>query len=104
MKHYRFERGYLFLEDDTKVIILLEFETIRETPNGYWIKINRFKEKFVLKDSRKRYAYPTKQEAFESFRIRTIKSWHYASRDVNNAKVFIDLINNHELNTNTIKL
>lgn len=104
MKHYRYERKYPFYDGIKKQIELLEFETLRETNSGYWIKINPYREKFVLKDSRKRYAYPTKKEAFKSFRIRTLKSKDYARRDLDNAIVFIKLINEHELNNNVIKL
>lgn len=105
--HYRYERKYLYfgkIGDKNKAIELLEFKAVRETKHGYWLKLNNYKEKFVLKLSQKRYAYPTKEDAFNSFRIRTIKSFHYASRDVDNAKSFIDLINNHEMNTKEIKL
>jgi hypothetical protein len=104
--HYRYEREYFYFGNplNDKGIILLEFKAVRETKQGYWLKLHYKKEKFVLKDSKKRYAYPTKEEAFNSFVIRTIKSFDYASRDVENAKEFIKLINNHELNKKEIKL
>ena len=98
MKHYRYERHYPFYESDKKVIKLFEFETVRETPSGYWLKMPCRKEKFVLKDSKRRYAYPTKKEAFNSFKIRTLKSKNYAERDLDNAKCFIELIDKHESN------
>ncbi|MCP4053735.1 MAG: hypothetical protein GY739_11850 [Mesoflavibacter sp.] len=101
--HYRYERCYGLMAD-IKEIELIEFKTIKETPFGYWIQNGWLKKKFVLKHSSKRYAYPTKEEAFNSFKIRTIKSFHYASRDVENAKTFIDLINKHELNDKKIDL
>ena len=65
---------------------ILELSTYilsKETEKGYWIKIKNWDthlfQKWVSKTSRKRFAYPTKEEALESFikrtkrRIRIIK-------------------------------
>lgn len=49
------------------------FDIIKHTPKGVWLQIGPafFNEKkFVLKDARKRYAYPTKELAWESFKLR----------------------------------
>ena len=52
------------------------FNLLKETPKGYWIGyggvlgINGVK-KWISKDSRKRYAYPTKKEALLNFTKRT---------------------------------
>ena len=100
MKHYRYERKYPIFGPDKEEIELLEFKSVRETTYGYWLKIPYSKDKFVLKVSNKRYAYPTKEEAFNSFRIRTLKSKDYAERDLDNAMIFIKLIDEHELNIN----
>ena len=112
IKHYRYERFYPFdddglpVENENPSIILMTFETLRETPGGYWIKIGETiaiglglipNEKFVLKDSNKRYAYPTKKEAFNSFTIRTRKSLSYAKRDLKNAKHFLKLVNETDI-------
>lgn len=101
-KHYRYDRNYS-LFGEIKSIKLIEFETLRETDCGYWIKRQFDKERFVLKDSNKRYAYPTKKEAFNSFRIRTAKAYGYAKRDLNNSIEFINLVNEHELIDEPIK-
>jgi len=84
-----------------KSIELIEFETVKETTYGYWIRLKDSpysKQKFVLKQSKKRYAYPTKDEAFNSFRVRTYKSLEYAKRDVENATDFVKLIEDFEIN------
>jgi hypothetical protein len=110
--HYRYVRDYGFetSEDDgffhkfTGKIALEEYRTIGETPKGYWITYisnskfvhTYFNKRFVLKESRKRFAYPTKKEAFDSFKIRTKKSKEYAKRDLANAKDFLKLIEIHE--------
>jgi len=55
--------GVGFLRVDSYLIL-------RETPCGYWIEISWLKDKWVSKTGRKRYAYPTKAEALDSFIIR----------------------------------
>lgn len=98
--HYRYERKYS-LHGSKTVIELVEFKTLRKTYSGYWIQEMGYswrKEIFVLKESRKRYAYPTKKEAFNSFRIRTKKSLAYAERDFDNSRLFLELIKQHDLN------
>jgi hypothetical protein len=50
------------------------FNLIKETPCGYWIGNNYGLigegKRWVSKTSRKRYAYPTREEAWESYRAR----------------------------------
>jgi len=96
--HYRYERDYGTFIGEVN-IKLIEFETLRETEFGYWIKLPYRKEKFVLKDSNKRYAYPTKKEAFNSFDIRTNRAAGYAERDLDNAREFLKLIDEFDINT-----
>lgn len=104
LTHYRYIREYPFFEDEgEKRIEIEEFETVKETPCGYWIKPKGssplYKQRFVLKVSRKKYAYTNKEDAFESFRIRTSKSLGYAKRDVKNAAEFMKLIADFEINS-----
>ena len=54
-----------------------EYDLYKETDKGYWIKyhcfnVNKIRRdcKWVSKTSRKRFAYPTKEEALMSFIIR----------------------------------
>jgi hypothetical protein len=45
-----------------------EFPVLRETPKGVWLDLGGWMPpRFVLRDARKRYACPTKAEAWESF-------------------------------------
>jgi len=110
--HYRYQRKYGYEDEETgevKSIELIEFVAVRETPGGYWIKEKKYvdygfmKEKFVLKDSNKRFAYPTKEEAFESFRIRTRKSVYHSLRALNNAVSFVNIVNKSELSNDKIE-
>jgi hypothetical protein len=54
---------------------LKEFKLLRETPCGFWICTTGFffTKKWVSKTSRRRYAFPTKEEALKNFQKRTEK-------------------------------
>ncbi len=65
---YRYERG---LYDEFHPIIHLEkFPITRETAKGFWIIVFT-EDVWVSSKARKRYAYPTKEEAFLNFQKRT---------------------------------
>jgi hypothetical protein len=63
---------------------LREYNLFKETPQGYWIGYGELngiygKAKWISKTSRKRFAYPTKEEALTNFikrnqrRVRILK-------------------------------
>uniref|UniRef100_A0A6M3LBY0 Uncharacterized protein n=1 Tax=viral metagenome TaxID=1070528 RepID=A0A6M3LBY0_9ZZZZ len=54
-------------------LILLEYNVLRETPAGYWIcTLQKGKgETWVARTGKKRFAYPTAQEALTNFIYRT---------------------------------
>lgn len=65
--YYRYD-GYEYAQCDT-------YPVLRRTAKGVWINIGLSypgleKEKFILDGARKRWAYPTKELALESFQIR----------------------------------
>jgi len=77
--HYRYrETG----EEDGVKLICQRYIVVKETPKGYWVLLDHYIEdnwhpgfikrmqKFVLKDSGKRYCYPDRKDALNSFRIR----------------------------------
>lgn len=67
MKFYRY---YQYSTQGTIRVALSEFVMIKETPKGYWIaykEINPSEKKWVSKKARKRFAYPTKEQALQSF-------------------------------------
>lgn len=82
MKFYRYEIQETssmmgFAITDLK---LITFNLHRETPKGYWIGHGQIMEgylrstsKWVSKTGRKRYAYPTKEQAMHNFMKRTEK-------------------------------
>ena len=81
------------------------FEVVKETERGYWLKYKgsyvpeylsstekraRWYIRFVLKDGRKRYCYPSLAEALNSYRIR--KSWQvkYLSQTIERANAALE--------------
>jgi hypothetical protein len=72
--YYR-EENARWSGDDTLAISCIEYRVVRRTPKGRWITPTwnsddtRF-QKFVLDGLGKRYAYPTRELARESFTIR----------------------------------
>ena len=61
MRFYRFTDPY-----DMGKLIPQTFELIKETKCGYWIGYE-WDKKWVSKTARKRFAYPTIEEAKESY-------------------------------------
>ena len=77
MIFYRYEA--IHYEYGSK-LILKEYEGVKETPCGWWIQTKRnflptFKEKrkWVSLSGRKRYAYPTIEEAQINFKTRRLR-------------------------------
>lgn len=66
---YDYEWGDWRGEGSTE-IHLHEFTVVKHTPKGVWLTAGYGDRRFVLKDAYKRFACPTKEEAFESFLAR----------------------------------
>jgi len=73
---YRFEdrTTVALLDDNGKPtgserinIDLYKYKVMRHTKKGVWIEFGFSKDRFVLKDARKRFACPTVEEAEQSF-------------------------------------
>lgn len=72
----------------------IELETWREvkkTPKGAWIERTYGVRKFVLDHGRKRYAWPTKEEAWESFLARKRKQAQILRRQLVAAERAIEM-------------
>ena len=80
--------------DGLLVIHLETYETIKETPCGYWVLPESavgyigllYRKKWVSKTSRKRFAYPTKAEALNSLKARRERQIVYAKSSLNHAQ------------------
>jgi len=77
---------------------LRQLNLFKETQKGYWIGYGspvgsnwRGKSHWVSKTSKKRFAYPTKEEALENFIKRTECRMRILSQQINVCKTSIDL-------------
>lgn len=76
-------------------IVLEQFILIKETPQGYWITdewdhTHEFK-RWVSKHGRKRYAYPSKKEALESFLARKKRQIEILKAQLHGAEVALEI-------------
>ena len=64
--------GNYYRYDGYKNACCYAFKVIRKTHCGVWISTGSYHqpERFILNDARRRWAYPTKEDALNSFRIR----------------------------------
>jgi len=63
-----------------------QFNLIKETNCGYWIQREMGDKKWVSKTSRKRYAYPSKEEALKGFVARKFRQISILTAQLGNAK------------------
>jgi len=82
MKFYRYD----MMRYTTGVqLTLIKFRLLKETPCGYWITMDFDTfygwKKWIPKVSKKRYAYPTQQEALNSLIRRKELHLRYLKRD-----------------------
>jgi hypothetical protein len=67
---YDMDGNYVFSNFPPIITLnLIIYDLIKETPKGYWISQWKWfvTKKWVSKTSKKRYAYPTKEEALTNF-------------------------------------
>lgn len=74
MKLYRFYSDYAS-EYNSAGIRLVEYAVFRESESNYWIEVpystDKRKFKIVGKYGRRRFAFPTIEEALENYKLRT---------------------------------
>jgi hypothetical protein len=80
---------------------LLEFVVLKTTPKGVWLDMGSARwdaadKKFVLRDARKRYACPTKEEARASFIARKKAQIRIHEARVAGAKEALEAIGHEE--------
>lgn len=91
-KFYRYN-GINFYEGRSKVDLDIFF-LIKETPKGYWIGNDWLEKKWVSGKTRKRFAYPTKKEALNSFIARKKRQIKILDSQLHNAKIYLDVAEN----------
>ncbi len=101
MKFYRYDwREYASIDYDDGYsyhnplpdpkIELSTLALVKETKKGYWITYDSFGsgwKKWIPKESKKRFAYPTKEEALNSFIKRTEKRLQINQHEVECCRV-----------------
>jgi len=75
-----------------------EFNVISETEKGYWIVVAG-KKKWTSKTSKRRFAYPTKQEALENFIQRTKRNIAINYYNIDFAKLALEEAESLKQNT-----
>lgn len=69
-------------------VVLREYPVRRVTPAGVWIFDPRtYEEKWVSLQTRKAFAYASKEDALNSFKIRNARHIQYLERDLERAKL-----------------
>lgn len=93
LKDNRIEFGMISI---TSALCLESFRTVGETPCGYWISYGYGddRDRWVHKTSRRRFAYPSKGEAWESFCRRTHKFVARAEATLAHANANLLMVNN----------
>jgi hypothetical protein len=111
MNFYRYEIvEYAVMGDDGEYVDshlpnpkveIREYDLLKETLKGYWVGyLNPFGvslgdwQKWVSKTSKKRFAYPTKEEAMVNFIKRTEKRVNILDRQLQVCKISLNLAKN----------
>lgn len=74
---------------DSTRLNMVSYDVIKETPKGYWIDI--WPKKWVSKNGKKRFAYPTQEEAKISFIKRRERQVTILSNQLKNAKLELEM-------------
>ena len=94
MKLYRYDR--ITATKINASIRLCIFDVIHETKSGFWIMCYGEK-KWVSNNAKKRYAYPTKQEALHNFKKRTERAILILSSMLDSSRLFLKAAENTEI-------
>lgn len=110
--YYRMEEDILWEGSELRVA-LYQYRVTRRTPKGCFIEPNgyctlgfkqhdrRSKDRFILDGARKRYAYPTIEEAKASFIARKESRLAYLKRDRDFAQAALDTAKREDFAPNT---
>jgi len=76
-----------------------EYEVIKTTPKGVWIRLYSWgnEKRFILRGARKRYACPTKEEAIESFRARKERQRRILTSQLEDVNDALNYIKDHNM-------
>ena len=88
---------YRYSDSPSHVGVWLQtFQVVKETPCGYWFAYSeatpRELWRWTSKTARRRFCYPTKEEAWNSYRIRKRKRVDHLQRDLNKTKQILSFV------------
>lgn len=78
-------------------LILYTFYLHKETPKGYWIGHGASESRWVSKTAKKRFAYPTKQEAINNFIKRNERRIAILNNQLTSCKMALVLAKNEKI-------
>jgi hypothetical protein len=78
------------LGSSTLKLFLLDFPIVGETDHGYWINAYGHR-RWVSKFSKKRFAHPTPDQAYQSFRARKLRCIHIIAARLRDAERALEL-------------
>ncbi len=94
---YRFKRQSNYAENndgslsaESREIICVEYEVIKETNKSWIINVDN-KKRVVSKQSKRKYAYPTIKEAMNNFILRTKKHLEILKYQINDAEAYLNI-------------
>lgn len=102
-KEYLYRYNYTTYDSNTK-LYYHKYEIVKHTPCGWWIHDWSYnKKRWVSKTSHKKYAYPTKEAAFKSFKLRKSLETKYLRQRLEYLKEIFRQISNKSATIETIE-
>lgn len=90
--YYRYD-GYTFVDHS---VVCRELRVVKRTPKGAWLAEDWDQKglhlKFILNSARRKFAYPTKEEALNSFRIRQVRRLQHLQNSIEKVTAYIELV------------
>ena len=77
--------------NDTVKVYLCQYTIDKRTPKGVWVT-DGYTRKHVLHDARKKFAYPSVQEALVSFQARKVRQVQIVRAQLRHAEIALSLI------------
>jgi hypothetical protein len=68
-----------------------EYLVLRHTERGVWLHLDGWGRRFVLRDARRRFACPTREEAWESFRARKQRQLRLLTAQVAHVRLVLEM-------------
>ena len=90
-RYYRYNIGYGYYVNSVDLAV---YKVVKHTPSGVWISQGVYGRHFILNNSRKKFAYPDKATALESFKLRKERQIKILTGNLSTAKEALILAEN----------